>query len=164
MERSGFGTIRRERSGRYQARLRVRGRQFGIGTFTTRREAAQALGRFAASYETRTPLDLAPAIGSYSSTTFCRSLAGWRSGTSAQQTFGNRAVGEATLTVERPASLYDPGPVARLRGRYRCDRREPRGGYAFRESAASRCAFSPRSSSKCWPTQSPSDTGRWCSR
>ena len=57
MERSGFGTIRRERSGRYQARVRVRGRQFGIGTFNTRREAAQALGRFAASYETRTPLD-----------------------------------------------------------------------------------------------------------
>src|ERR1700722_12483986 len=57
MGRSGFGTIRRERSGRYQARVRVRGRQFGIGTFATRREAAQALGRFAASYERRAPAD-----------------------------------------------------------------------------------------------------------
>jgi integrase len=57
MERSGFGTIRRARSGRYQARVRVRGRQTAIGTFDTRREAAQALGCFAANYDTRTPVD-----------------------------------------------------------------------------------------------------------
>ena len=57
MERSGFGTIRRATSGRYQARVRVRGRQMAIGTFDTRREAAQALGRFAATYETRTFMD-----------------------------------------------------------------------------------------------------------
>jgi integrase len=57
MERSGFGTIRRARSGRYQARVRVRGRQMAVGTFDTRREAAQALGRFAANYDARTPVD-----------------------------------------------------------------------------------------------------------
>jgi integrase len=57
MERSGFGTIRRARSGRYQARVRVRGRQVAIGSFDTRREAAQALGRFAANYDTRTLVD-----------------------------------------------------------------------------------------------------------
>ena len=45
---SGFGTIRRGRSGRYQARVRVRGRQFGIGAFDTGRDAAHALARFAA--------------------------------------------------------------------------------------------------------------------
>src|SRR5271155_3578606 len=57
MERSGFGTIRRGRSGRYQARVRVRGRQLAIGTFDTRREAAQALGRFAANYDALTLVD-----------------------------------------------------------------------------------------------------------
>jgi integrase len=57
MERSGFGTIRRARSGRYQARVRVRGRQVAIGTFDTRRGAAQALGRFAANYDARTLVD-----------------------------------------------------------------------------------------------------------
>jgi len=57
MERSGFGTIRRARSGRYQVRVRVRSRQVAIGTFDTRREAAQALGRFAANYDTRTLVD-----------------------------------------------------------------------------------------------------------
>lgn len=51
MERSGFGTVRRAHSGRYQARVRVRGRQISIGPFDTRREAAQALWRFAASYD-----------------------------------------------------------------------------------------------------------------
>lgn len=35
MERSGFDTVRRTRSGRYQARVRVRGRQVAIGTFDT---------------------------------------------------------------------------------------------------------------------------------
>jgi len=53
MGRSGFGTIRKGRTGRHQARVRVRGRQIAIGTFDTRREAAQALARFAASYQTQ---------------------------------------------------------------------------------------------------------------
>ena len=51
MERSEFGTVRRARSGRYHARVRVRGRRMAIGTFDTRREAAQALGSFAANYD-----------------------------------------------------------------------------------------------------------------
>jgi hypothetical protein len=57
MERSGFGTVRRARSGRYQARVRVRGRQIAIRTFDTRREAARSLGRFAANYDALTLVD-----------------------------------------------------------------------------------------------------------
>jgi len=57
MERSGFGTVRRTRSGRYQARVRVRGRQIAIGTFDTRRGTAQALVSFAASYGSQSLVD-----------------------------------------------------------------------------------------------------------
>ena len=53
MGRSGFGTIRKSRAGRHQARVRVRGRQIAIGTFDTRREAAKALSQFAATYQTQ---------------------------------------------------------------------------------------------------------------
>jgi integrase len=55
--KSGFGTIRRGRSGRYQARVRVRGHQVGIGAFDTRREAAQALARFAADQGSHASID-----------------------------------------------------------------------------------------------------------
>lgn len=50
MEKSGFGTIRRGTSGRYQVRVRVRGRQIGIGAFDTKREAAQVLAKVASTY------------------------------------------------------------------------------------------------------------------
>lgn len=53
MEKSGSGTIRRGTSGRYQVRVRVRGRQIGIGAFDTKREAAQALAKFASTYVNR---------------------------------------------------------------------------------------------------------------
>ena len=45
MSKSAFGTIRRLPSGRYQARVRVRGQQATVGTYPTRREAANALAR-----------------------------------------------------------------------------------------------------------------------
>lgn len=54
MSNSGFGSIRQGRSGRYQVRVRVRGRQLGIGAFDTKREAARALARFAAEHGDQT--------------------------------------------------------------------------------------------------------------
>ena len=43
MAKSTFGTIRRLDSGRYNARIRVRGRQITVGTFPTRRAATGAI-------------------------------------------------------------------------------------------------------------------------
>ncbi|HZT66035.1 MAG TPA: site-specific integrase [Acidimicrobiales bacterium] len=43
MAKSAFGTIRRLESGRYNARIRVRGRQITVGTFPTRRAATAAI-------------------------------------------------------------------------------------------------------------------------
>ena len=43
MAKSAFGTIRRLDSGHYQARIRLRGRQVTLGTYTTRREAAASI-------------------------------------------------------------------------------------------------------------------------
>jgi integrase len=43
MAKSAFGTIRRLDSGHYQARVRLRGRQVTLGTYTTRREAAASI-------------------------------------------------------------------------------------------------------------------------
>jgi hypothetical protein len=104
MERSGFGTIRRERSGRYQARVRVRGRQFGIGTFNTRREAAQALGRFAASYETPTPLD--PKAGRETIGEFAQSWWKTRTGNRPSTQLRDReALGRDVLPFFRDAQL-----------------------------------------------------------
>jgi len=41
--KSAFGPIRRLDSGRYNAGIRVRGRQINVGTFPTRRAAAAAI-------------------------------------------------------------------------------------------------------------------------
>ena len=103
MERSGFGTVRRERSGRYQARVRVRGRQFGIGTFKTRREAAQALGRYAASYETHLPADR-KAEGKRSASSLSR---GGRQGrvTGHRPKYGSRGTRSRVLPFFRDAQL-----------------------------------------------------------
>jgi len=43
MAKSAFGTVRRLPSGRYNARIRVRGRQINVGSYATRREAAAAV-------------------------------------------------------------------------------------------------------------------------
>ena len=130
MERSGFGTIRRERSGRYQARVRVRRRHFGIGTFNTRREAAQALGRFAASYETRTPLDRK--AGRETIGEFAKSW--WKTRTGK----GPRRVGLS----DRPGirAGHSVGTVQSIRSRTLTDRR-PKCGIA-RHSIATCCRFS----------------------
>ncbi|HZU72464.1 MAG TPA: hypothetical protein VE990_06795 [Acidimicrobiales bacterium] len=43
MAKSAFGTVRRLPSGRYNARIRVRGRQINVGSYPTRREATAAV-------------------------------------------------------------------------------------------------------------------------
>jgi hypothetical protein len=45
MGKSAFGTIRHLPSGKYQARVRLRGRQITLGSFGTRREAQAVIAR-----------------------------------------------------------------------------------------------------------------------
>lgn len=59
MAKSAFGTIRRLDSGRYNARIRVRGRQVTIGTFSTRRAATAAIAAAGGELTGERPVDRA---------------------------------------------------------------------------------------------------------
>src|SRR3954452_20493925 len=55
MGRSTLGSVRRMRSGRYQARVTVNGRKTPLGTFATRTEARQAIAGWTVTQKSPTP-------------------------------------------------------------------------------------------------------------
>lgn len=78
MAKSAFGTIRRLPSGKYQARVRARGRQLTLGSFDTRRDAQAAIA--ATGTEARRSPRFDPAKGRQRVALFAESWWASRSG------------------------------------------------------------------------------------
>ena len=78
MGKSAFGTVRRLPSGKYQARVRARGRQLTLGSFETRRDAQMAI--VLAGSESRTNARFDPSKGRQRIDAFAESWWASRSG------------------------------------------------------------------------------------